>query len=74
MDNGSARVLKADNVTFEGQVQLDVKNKNSRQQKAGSAPVTARVNVVEKCAEYVIIEMACTCGKKIHVKCVYENN
>ena len=74
MNNNAARVLKADKVTFEGQVQLDVKNKLNQPPKTASSPASAQVRIVEKCAEYVVIETVCPCGKKMLVKCVYENN
>ena len=74
MDNSSARVLKADNVTFEGQVQLDVKNKINQRPKAAAPMASAQARITEKCAEYVVIEASCTCGRKMLIKCVYENN
>ena len=75
MENSTTNVLKAEEVTFEGQVQLDAKsNVQNRGRKPPVASALPEAKIVESNTEYVIVETVCSCGRKILVKCTYQNN
>ncbi|MHC4552277.1 MAG: hypothetical protein ACYSUT_05865 [Planctomycetota bacterium] len=80
MEQAAGQVLKANNVTMQGQYRLDLG--------AGSAPVATapiptaaaaaprpaggpQVRVVENCPDYAVLEVTCGCGEKSLVKCAY---
>jgi hypothetical protein len=72
MDTNTAQVLKADKVSFEGQVHLDLdKYKQSRKDIPPSQPTQPRI--LEDTPEYVVIEITCSCGQKVLLKCTYKN-
>jgi len=74
MNEKTAQILKADKVTFEGNIQLDAnKPALSRSGKSGpSCPPQPRI--VEDTGEYVVIEAACSCGRKMLLKCTYKSS
>lgn len=74
MTRTSGRILKSQRVTLEGQYRLEVPQGGSgkaapQQQKAASVPAQARI--LESHPEYVVIEVACSCGTKMALKCEY---
>ncbi len=72
MGKTAGRILKRDDVKFEGQFHLDMAHAGSglpQQGRAGSA--TPQVNVVENHAEYAVIEVTCSCGARTRLRCEY---
>lgn len=74
MEN-SQNLLKADDVTFSGQLHIplptgpgQLKEKLS----AGAAPsAKLHAHIIEEAAEYALIEVTCSCGRKTLLKCEY---
>lgn len=72
MDKPAARVLKADEVKVQGCFHLDVGHSAQRPASAGKTmSSTPQVCIVEKTADFAVIEIACSCGTKTRVRCEY---
>ncbi len=76
MKETAGRILKGDNVKFEGQLQLGacrasagVTQGLSGGKNAASAVPQARI--VEEHDEFAVIEITCSCGTKTSVRCEY---
>jgi len=72
MAKTTGRILKAGNVKLEGKFTLDivqVETDQPRQQ--GTALVEPKVRVVESQSEFVVIEVTCSCGTGMHLRCEY---
>lgn len=76
MEETAGRILKGDNVKFEGQLHLDacqvpagVKQGLSGNKNVSSAVPQARI--VEEQDEFAVIEIICSCGTKTSVRCEY---
>ena len=66
-------ILKGNNVKLEGSLQLgSVRSGNSHSQEAGDGGTG--VNIIENNPQFALIEINCSCGEKIHVKCEYDNS
>jgi len=66
-------ILKGNNVKLEGSLQLGaVNNGNCRSKKAGRGGTG--VNIIENDPQFALIEINCSCGEKIYVKCEYDNS
>lgn len=68
------RILKSDDVELEGLFHLDlarVESAGCRPQRAGKALAEPQVRVVEKHPEYAIIQVTCTCGTGMRLRCEY---
>jgi hypothetical protein len=66
------RILKADEVALEGPVRLGLETAaatGSSQPPAPSAEPSVRM--VQNHAEYVLLEVTCTCGRTTVVRCDY---
>jgi hypothetical protein len=68
----AGRIIKSDNVKLEGQFHLDVEKGGldlpKQQVAASSAP---QVRILENHPQYAVIEVTCSCGSKISLKCEY---
>ncbi len=68
----AGRILKSNDVNFEGQFHLDPTKAGSnlpkQQVAASSAP---QVHILENHPQYAIIEVTCGCGTKMSLKCEY---
>jgi len=68
----TGRILKSDDVKLEGQFLLDVAKAGSdlpkQQIAASSAP---QVRILENHPEYAVLEVTCSCGRKMSLKCEY---
>ncbi len=74
MGKVAGQVLKAGNVTMEGQFRLDLDQQPRPAAASGPSPTTAvaaapQARVIETCPEYAVIEVVCACGQKTLVKC-----
>lgn len=74
MANVPRHILKGGNVKIEGQFQLDLEapTPNSVEQK-NKVHNTAQAKIVETNPEFAVLEITCSCGTKIHVRCEYNN-
>lgn len=74
MANTAGRILKSGEVKLEGKFQLEIGTNIASSADTGSANTTAlQANIVENTAEFVILEVICSCGSKTHIKCQYNN-
>jgi len=68
----AGRILKSEDCKLEGQFHLDATQAGLglRRQKiaASSAP---QVRMLENTPEYAVIEITCSCGARISVRCEY---
>jgi hypothetical protein len=68
----SGRILKSDDVKFEGQYHLDVAQAGSSQpQHRGTALAAPQVRILENHPEYAVIEVTCSCGTRTCLRCEY---
>ena len=66
-------ILKGNNVKLEGSLQIgSVRSGNRRSQETAGG--RTGVNIIENNQQFALIEINCSCGEKIHVKCEYENS
>jgi hypothetical protein len=71
MQRATGRVLKSDDVRLEGRLLLDVCGTKPRLAKQAGSAAEPTVCVVENHAEFAVIEITCSCGTKIHLRCDY---
>ncbi|MGB2866157.1 MAG: hypothetical protein WBC05_22680 [Sedimentisphaerales bacterium] len=68
----AGRILKSNDVKLEGQFHLDAAQTGSglpkQQVAASSAP---QVRILENHPEYAVIEVTCSCGTRMSLKCEY---
>ena len=70
------RVIKSDDVELEGQYLLDVGHAGpaaGEPQHASAPPAATQARVLENHPEYAVIEVICSCGRKVCVRCEYAN-
>ncbi len=65
----SGRILKSEDVKLEGQYRLDVGQAGSLPAETDSVPKQARI--LENHPEYAVIEVTCSCGTKMVLRCEY---
>ena len=73
MGKTTGHIIKAHNVKLEGQFHLDLTQVgSSRPPKMKNAPAnTPMARVVENRPEFAVLEITCSCGTKMCVKCEY---
>lgn len=64
-------ILKGDDVKFEGCLRLDVAQVPPSLPKEKSAVSEPEACVVENYPEFAVIEVTCSCGAKMRLKCEY---
>jgi hypothetical protein len=68
----AGRILKSNDVKFEGRFHLDLAQVGSDLSKHQAVVSTEpQVRVLENHPEYAVIEVTCCCGRKISLKCDY---
>ncbi len=68
----AGRILKRNDVKLEGQFHLDAANAGLNLPKHGIAASSApKVRILENHPEYAVIEVTCSCGAKMSLKCEY---
>jgi len=75
MGKTTSQILRADEVEFEGQFQLDVSNDGSNTPK-GPAPAVVKpdARIIESNSEFAVIETTCSCGRTTRLRCEYAPN
>ena len=74
MEKTMGRILKGGDVKLDGQFHLDVAQANSAkggQKQAGSVLAVPQARIVENHPEYAVIEITCTCGAGMYLRCEY---
>ncbi|MHC4132010.1 MAG: hypothetical protein ACYSSP_11225 [Planctomycetota bacterium] len=76
MEKASSHILKGDQVQFDGAFKLNSTPPASQPVRKTSAPtpsIPAQAVIVEQNNEFAVVEVTCSCGKNIPVKCIYTN-
>ena len=74
MARTSGRILKSDDVTLEGQYHLDVAQAElagGEPQHRSAAPAAPQARILENHPEYAVIEVTCSCGTRMCLRCEY---
>ncbi len=72
MRNTAGRILKGSDVKVEGQFTLDVMQIESDSSKhTSTALVEPQVRIVESESDFSVIEITCSCGESMHLRCEY---
>ena len=68
----TGRILKSDDVKLEGQFHLEVMRTGSNlSHQGGAALAEPQVCIVENHPEFAIIEITCSCGTAVQLRCEY---
>jgi len=72
MGKTAGRILKSEDVKLEGRFLLDVAQTGLNLPKQGSAAsAPPQVRIMESHVEYAVIEVICSCGTKMSLRCEY---
>lgn len=72
MEKAPRRVLKSNNVRFQGQFRLDAGQGNPGLANARNGTLApAQVRIAENNPEFAVIDVTCGCGAKTHIRCEY---
>ena len=72
MGKTTGHILKAGDVKLEGQLHLDSWNVQAGTLKEKDAAASApQARVIENHQEFAILEVTCSCGRKMYLKCEY---
>ena len=73
MKKTTGRILKNNDTKIEGRVQLNVIGANQKTplKRQGIADIEPQINITESNSEFAIIEVKCSCGTMIHLRCEY---
>jgi len=75
MINAAGHILKSSEVNFEGRLQLDLISPHpAHSEKRHISSVSPQATIVESSPEFAVIEVTCSCGTKIQLKCEYVPN
>lgn len=68
----AGRILKSEDFKLEGRFHLDIEHNSSGMPKETiTASSTPKIRMLENHPEYAVIEVTCSCGTKISVRCEY---
>ena len=72
MTKAARRIIKKSNVKLEGKFTLDIAQPEPDQPKQpGTALAEPRVRIVENQPEFAVIEITCSCGTGMYLRCEY---
>jgi hypothetical protein len=72
MVRAAGRILKGKDVKLVGVFTLDItQSETSKSTQTSTALVEPQVNIVENHSEYAVIEVVCSCGTKMSLRCEY---
>ncbi|MGD8501043.1 MAG: hypothetical protein PVJ86_10375 [Phycisphaerales bacterium] len=74
MARTSGRILKSDDVKLEGQYHLEVgraETATAEPQQRSAVLAAPQVSISENHPEYAVIEVTCSCGTKMCLRCEY---
>ena len=72
MVKAAGRILKSENCKLEGEYHLDIERAGLDLPKQTAATSCApQVRMLENNPEYAVIEVTCSCGTKISIRCEY---
>ena len=72
----TTRIIKKNDAVFDGAVTISTKSsaggKSNAEHPGTAGKISARV--VDKTADFLVIEIICPCGRKSFIKCQYSKN
>lgn len=72
MAKTARKIIKKSNVKLEGKFTLDiVQSEPGRPKQPGTALAEPQVRIAENQPEFAVIEITCSCGTGIYLKCEY---
>jgi len=72
MTKTARKIIKKSNVKLEGKFTLDiVQSEPGRPKQPGTALAEPQVRIVENQPEFAVIEITCSCGTGMSLKCEY---
>jgi hypothetical protein len=81
MQQTVSRILKSNQIKVDGKMRLDLVNSPAASQKSGGSNVNnvnsnnlqtdPQVRIVDSQSSFAVIEITCSCGEKIFLKCQY---
>lgn len=74
MPRTSGRILKCEDVELEGNYLLEIPQitcSAGEPRKKNAVTVTPQVRILESHPEYAVMEVTCSCGTKMSLKCEY---
>jgi len=72
MGKTAGRILKGSDVKLEGRFTLDiVQPEPGRPKQPGTALAEPKVRIVENQSEFAVIEITCSCGTGMYLRCEY---
>ena len=75
MRSTGTHVLKSGSVELQGRMQLDIASVAPGAAKTkGAKQITPQVRIAESSPEFAVLEITCSCGSKINVRCEYANS
>jgi len=72
MEKSAGKLLRSDNVKFEGRLQLGIMQTEPQSHVKNTAQSKPTVRICEKGPQCVILEVICSCGIKTYVRCDYD--
>jgi hypothetical protein len=76
MEKTTSHIIKGDQVQLEGAFQLDttlLAPQSAKKVPMQKSAMPVQAIVIEQNNEFTIVEVTCSCGKKIPLKCIYAN-
>ena len=80
MQGTTGRILRRQDVKFEGQLQLELNqrktsanNKHNPPRNGNINAVPPEVTIVENNADFTIIRINCACGQQAYIRCEHKN-
>ncbi|MHC4758641.1 MAG: hypothetical protein ACYTE8_08285 [Planctomycetota bacterium] len=74
MEKATSHIIKGDNVQLDGAFQLNSTGPVPQPVRHPPKPaISPQVKIVEQNNDFTIVEVTCSCGHKIPVKCTYAN-
>ena len=73
MGKTAGRILKESDVQLEGQFTIDiVQPEPGRPKQPGAVLAEPKVRIVESRPEFAVIEITCSCGTGMYLRCEYD--
>ncbi len=77
MQGTTGRILRSQDVKFEGQLQLELNQRKTAANNNHNSPktnaVSPEVTIVENNADFTILRINCACGQQAYVRCEHKN-
>ena len=74
MTETSGQILKSDDVELEGRYLLELVQdecERGEPEQTNDAAVVPQAQIIENHADHAVIEVVCSCGAKVNIRCDY---